>query len=71
MLALGYALAAVILSCGVLALALRRRSARSVDPLPPGLRNIATQVGTLSNLGVGLRIEPGARRRIVTPIGVR
>lgn len=71
MLALGYALAAMILTCGVLALARRRRSARSVDPLPAGLRNIATQVGALSNLGVGLRIEPGARRRAGTLIGVR
>jgi hypothetical protein len=72
-----YALVALLAfaALGALAtLSLRRRRATRLplDPLPAGMKHLASQVGALSHFGAGLRIEPGARlRRVGTLNGVR
>lgn len=59
----------------VTALALRRirRATRlPLDPLPAGMKHLASHVGALSHLGSGLRVAPGTRwRRLGTLLGVR
>jgi hypothetical protein len=54
----------------------RRRHAShgSLDPLPAGIKHLASHVGTLSSFGMGLRVVPAqrnGRRRIGTLLGVR
>jgi membrane protein implicated in regulation of membrane protease activity len=70
-------LAFAILSAVAVLIAGRRRRRRAgeirVDPLPAGLKQLASHVGALSSFGMGLRLPPHgvARRRVGTLIGVR
>jgi hypothetical protein len=68
-----------LLAVGLLALSVllgRRRRHRAgelrIDPLPAGLRHLASHVDTLSRFGMSLPLPPpGAGRRRATLIGVR
>ncbi len=70
-------LALALLSTVALMVAGRRRRRRAgdfrVDPLPAGLRHLASHVSSLSSFGMGLPLPPHgvARRRPGTLVGVR
>lgn len=70
-------LAFALLSLVGLLVAGRRRRRRAgdfrVDPLPAGLKHLASQVGALSSFGMGLPLPPHGvtRRRPGTLVGVR
>ncbi len=69
-------LAFAFLSAVILVVAGRRRRRTGefrVDPLPAGLKHLASQVGALSSFGMGLPLPPhgAARRRAGPLLGVR
>lgn len=50
----------------------RRATRLPLDPLPAGMKHLASHVGALSHLDHGLRVAPGVRwRRLGTLLGVR